>query len=213
VNKMTASSAKKLAKDPGYALYTQLIDYLLKNIIPMNNEFTAQMNDVLKTYVEGKYEMFPQEKHWADANSTLRISYGALEGSEPTDGMKYTEHTTTDGILAKYRTGKADFELLPDLIDKYKAKDFGPYAQDGELWVCFTGSNHTTGGNSGSPVIDGEGRLMGLNFDRSWESTMSDYMFDPSRCRNIVVDIRYVLWVIDKYAGASHLIQEMQLVK
>ena len=95
----------------------------------------------------------------------------------------------------------------------FEAKDYGRYAQDDELWVCFSGSNHTTGGNSGSPVLDADGYLMGLNFDRSWESTMSDYMFDPNRCRNIVVDIRYVLWVIDKYSKAGHLIEEMELKK
>jgi S1-C subfamily serine protease len=91
-------------------------------------------------------------------------------------------------------------------------RSYGSYAQDGELWVCFSGSNHTTGGNSGSPVIDAEGNLMGLNFDRSWESTMSDFMFDASRCRNIAVDIRYVMWVIDIYAGAGHLVDEMTKV-
>ena len=94
-----------------------------------------------------------------------------------------------------------------------ESKDYGGYDQDGELWVCFTGSNHTTGGNSGSPVIDAEGNLMGLNFDRSWESTMSDFMFDADRCRNITVDIRYVLWIMDKYAGAKHLVDEMTLVE
>jgi hypothetical protein len=156
--------------------------------------------------------MFPDAKHWADANGTMRITYGQLEGSAPNDGMEYTDHTTTAGILQKHATGNPDFDLLPDLIETYKKKDFGPYAQDGELWVCFTGSNHTTGGNSGSPVIDANGNLMGLNFDRSWESTMSDYMFDPNRCRNITVDIRYVLWVMDKYAGATHLVKEMKLV-
>ena len=98
-------------------------------------------------------------------------------------------------------------------LELYQSKDYGQYAQDDELWVCFSGSNHTTGGNSGSPVLDANGYLMGLNFDRSWESTMSDYMFDPNRCRNIVVDIKYVLWVIDKYANASHLIDEMELKK
>ena len=99
------------------------------------------------------------------------------------------------------------------MLELYEAKDYGKYAQGDELWVCFSGSNHTTGGNSGSPVIDADGYLMGLNFDRSWESTMSDYMFDPNRCRNIVVDIRYVLWVIDKYSDAGHLIKEMKLKK
>jgi hypothetical protein len=136
-----------------------------------------------------------------------------LEGSSPVDGMKYTEHTTLGGMIAKYNTGNPDFELAPRMLDLYAKKDFGEYAQDGELWVCFTGSNHTTGGNSGSPVIDEKGNLMGLNFDRTWESTMSDFMFDPNRCRNVVVDIRYVLWVMDKYANAKHLVEEMVLVR
>jgi hypothetical protein len=171
------------------------------------------MNDLLKIYVEGKYIMFPEAKHWSDANSTLRVTYGQLEGSKPADGMMYTEHTTLDGIIAKYNTGNPDFELLPRMLELHQAKNYGPYAQNDELWVCFTGSNHTTGGNSGSPVIDANGHLMGLNFDRTWESTMSDYMFDPNRCRNVVVDIRYVLWVMDIYSGAKHLVDEMELVK
>ena len=175
--------------------------------------FHSSMEGLLKTFVEGKVIMFPEIKHWADANSTLRITYGKLEGSAPKDGMQYLEHTTTKGILQKFNTGNPDFELLPGLVEMYQNKDFGDYGQDGELWVCYTGSNHTTGGNSGSPVLDENGYLMGLNFDRSWESTMSDYMFDPNRCRNIVVDIRYVLWVMDKYAGATHLVDEMQLMR
>lgn len=213
IDKLSAKKVKKMRKDPGLALYASLMEHLEKETLPQYRSFNNEMNDLLKLYVEGKKTMFPNEKHWADANGTLRITYGALEGSAPTDGMKYTEHTTTEGILAKHRTGNPDFELLPDMVELYNKKDFGQYAQDGELWVCFTGSNHTTGGNSGSPVIDGEGRLMGLNFDRSWESTMSDYMFDPARCRNIVVDIRYVLWVMDKYSNASHLVNEMTLEK
>jgi hypothetical protein len=171
------------------------------------------MTSLLKTYVAGKYEMFPDAKHWSDANSTLRITYGQLEGSAPADGMMYTEHTTLDGIIAKYNTGNPDFELLPRMLDLHKKKEYGKYAQNGELWVCFTGSNHTTGGNSGSPVLDENGNLMGLNFDRTWESTMSDYMFDPSRCRNVVVDIRYVMWVMDVYSGAGHLVDEMVMAK
>lgn len=213
LNKINKRTLKKLRRDPGIMLYRQLIEKFRKETIPGVRKFTGEMDAVLKVYVEGKQEMFPDAKHWADANGTMRITYGQLEGSAPTDGMQYTEHTTTEGILQKYQTGNPDFELLPDLVDSYKKRDFGPYAQDGELWVCFTGSNHTTGGNSGSPVIDANGRLMGLNFDRSWESTMSDYMFDPNRCRNITVDIRYVLWVMDKYAGATHLVDEMKLIK
>lgn len=213
LQKLNKRTIKKLKRDPGVMLYRQLRDQLTEETIPGVQQFTGQMDALLKVFVEGKQEMFPDAKHWADANGTMRITYGVLEGSAPIDGMKYTEHTTTDGILQKHQTGNPDFELLPDLIESYTKRDFGPYAQDGELWVCFTGSNHTTGGNSGSPVIDGNGNLMGLNFDRSWESTMSDYKFDPNRCRNITVDIRYVLWVMDKYAGANHLVEEMKLVK
>jgi len=185
----------------------------VKVSLPGAQEFNGQMDALLKVYVAGRLEMFPNEPKWPDANSTLRITYGKLEGSAPHDGMKYTEHTTLDGIITKNNSGNPDYELLPRMHELAKAKDYGDYAQDGELWVCFTGSNHTTGGNSGSPVIDGEGNLMGLNFDRTWESTMSDYMFDSSRCRNITVDIRYVMWVMDKYAGAKHLVDEMTIVK
>lgn len=208
-----SSSLKKLAKDPGFKLFNTFISEFRSNVLPKFQQFDAQMNELLKVYVEGKYVMFPEDKHWSDANSTLRVTYGQLEGSKPADGMMYTEHTTLDGIIAKYNTGNPDFELLPRMLDLHKDKNYGPYAQNGELWVCFTGSNHTTGGNSGSPVIDGNGHLMGLNFDRTWESTMSDYMFDPNRCRNVVVDIRYVLWVMDIYSGAKHLVDEMVLVK
>lgn len=208
-----AKSIAKLKKDPAYSLYEKIIGMYIEKVVPNLRDFYTQMDNQLKIYVEGKQVMFPDAKHWPDANSTLRITYGKLEGSVPRDGMTYVEHTTTDGIIEKNRTGNPDFELLPGMLELYQKKEFGEYAQDGELWVCFTGSNHTTGGNSGSPVLNGEGHLMGLNFDRSWESTMSDYMFDPSRCRNIVVDIRYVLWVIDKYAGAKYLVEEMKLVK
>jgi hypothetical protein len=207
------SSLKKIDKDPGYKLFDNVNNYFRQTVLPFYYGSSELMTELLKTYVAGKYEMFPDAKHWADANSTLRVTYGQLEGSKPADGMLYTEHTTLDGIIAKYNTGNPDFELLPRMLELHKKKEYGRYAQGDELWVCFTGSNHTTGGNSGSPVLDENGNLMGLNFDRTWESTMSDYMFDASRCRNIVVDIRYVMWVMDVYSGAGHLVDEMVLVK
>lgn len=213
LQKFKESSIKKLKKDSGYSFFKKQFTHFKDEVVPKYYEFDDRMTALLKNYVAGKYEMFPDAKHWADANSTLRITYGQLEGSSPADGMMYTEHTTLDGIIAKYNTGNPDFELLPRMLEMHKNKEYGEYAQDGELWVCFTGSNHTTGGNSGSPVIDENGYLMGLNFDRTWESTMSDYMFDPNRCRNVVVDIRYVLWVMDKYSGAKHLVDEMVLMK
>ncbi len=213
IHKFNKKSAKKILKDAGYSHYTKYYTDWIDNVIPYYRSFSQSMDVLLKNYVAGKLEMFPNKKHWPDANSTLRITFGQLEGSSPADGKVYTEHTTLDGIIAKYNSGNPDFDLKPRMLELHEAKDYGEYAQDGELWVCFSGSNHTTGGNSGSPVLDANGYLMGLNFDRSWESTMSDYMFDPNRCRNIVVDIKYVLWVIDKYANASHLIDEMELKK
>ena len=213
LDKFSEKSLKKINSDLGFAHYNKHITEFRNNVLPGFQAYQNEMTALLQVYVEGKFVMFPDAKHWPDANSTLRITYGQLEGSSPTDGMMYTEHTTLDGIVVKYNTGNPDFELLPRMLELHEAKNYGDYAQDGELWVCFTGSNHTTGGNSGSPVIDANGYLMGLNFDRTWESTMSDYMFDASRCRNVVVDIRYVMWVMDIYSGAKHLVDEMTLMK
>ncbi len=206
-------AAQQIADDPAVVLAAELYGLYQKEIAPAYGQFTTSEAELMQTYVEGILTMFPKKKVWADANSTMRIAYGKVEGSAPHDGMKYLHYTTIDGIMQKYDPENPDFELTDRFIELYEKGDFGNYTQDGELWVCFTASNHTTGGNSGSPVIDAKGNLMGINFDRSWESTMSDFMFDESRCRNIVVDIRYVLWVIDKYGEAGHLIKEMKLVK
>ena len=214
LDKAKEESFKKLEKkDPGYKLWNEVMGNFRETSLPGYQQFASEMEVLLKTYVAGKMEMFPDDKHWPDANSTMRITYGKLEGSAPHDGMTYTAHTTVEGMMAKNNSGNPDFELLPRMKELAKKKDWGSYAQDGELWVCFSGSNHTTGGNSGSPVIDAEGNLMGINFDRSWESTMSDFMFDASRCRNIAVDIRYVMWVIDIYGGAGYLVDEMTKAK
>jgi hypothetical protein len=212
IKKTHAKSRNNLMKDAGFRLHVELRT-IFDGIKPDLQEYYGIKNGLLKTYVKGKYEMYPDHKHWSDANSTLRVTYGQLEGSYPRDGMKYLPHTTIDGIIEKYNTGEADFDLLPRFVELYEQKAFGDYLQDGELWVCFTGSNHTTGGNSGSPVIDAEGNLLGLNFDRSWESTMSDFMFDASRCRNITVDMHYVLWMIDIYGEAPHIVEEMTIVR
>lgn len=213
LNNFEKYAKKKINKDAGIQLFSELNDIFRNKLLADLRVYYGTKNQLMKPYVKGKYEMYPEAKHWANANSTLRVTYGKLEGSTPRDGMKYTPHTTLDGVIEKYNTGKDDFDLLPRMLELYEEKNYGDYAQDGELWVCFTGSNHTTGGNSGSPVINGEGHLIGVNFDRSWESTMSDYMFDASRCRNISVDIRYVLWMIDIYGEAPHIVDEMTIVR
>jgi len=165
-------------------------------------------------YLRGLQEVYPDSTFWPDANSTLRLTYGRMEGSEPRDAVTYKPFTTAGGVLDKYVPGDAEFDLPEDLVNQLRRKEYGPYADsEGNLRVCFLGSNHTTGGNSGSPAINATGDLVGLNFDRTWESTMSDVRFDSDRCRNIMVDIRYVLWVTDIYAGATHLVQEMTLTE
>jgi hypothetical protein len=213
LNNFNKYAKKKIKKDPGYQLFDQLNKVFKEKLLGDLRLYYSTKNQLMKPYVKGKYEIYPEAKHWANANGTLRVTYGKIEGSVPRDGMKYTPHTTLEGVIEKHNTGLDDFDLLPRMLELYEEKNYGDYAQDGELWVCFTGSNHTTGGNSGSPVINGEGHLIGVNFDRSWESTMSDYMFDASRCRNISVDIRYVLWMIDIYGEAPHIVEEMTIVR
>ena len=206
------SFQKKLKKDPIYNLAQSLLDHFLSEVRPDFSKMTLEEEKLMKQYVNSLMNTYPNKSFWADANSTLRLTYGKVEGSAPRDGMKYTWFTTIDGIVEKYNTGEADFEVPQRLLDLYKEKNYGRYGKNGTLNVCLLGSNHTTGGNSGSPALDAYGRLVGINFDRSWESTMSDVLFDKDICRNIMVDIRYVLWVIDIYAGAGHLVDEMNLV-
>ncbi|MCH2197815.1 MAG: S46 family peptidase [Flavobacteriales bacterium] len=210
----SAKAFAKLMKDPAYQQAAAHYAGYFQKVRPQYGAKNQEIDALMKTYVAGLMELFPNKPYWADANSTLRLTYGKAEGSAPVDGMAYRFYTTANGILQKHATGNPDFEMPADLIEKLEARNYGLYAhKDGELRICFTGSNHTTGGNSGSPAINGKGQLVGLNFDRSWESTMSDILFDPGRCRNIMVDIRYVLWVIDVYAGAGHLVDEMTLVR
>jgi hypothetical protein len=213
IEKLNAKTAKRLEKDPGYLLFRDLWDVRTTQLAKNVQTYQTEMEMLNKVYVEGWYAMFPEKNHWSDANSTLRVTYGKLEGSAPRDGMCYTPHTTLDGMIEKYYSGNPDFELDERMQKLYADQSYGDYAQDGKLWVCFTGSNHTTGGNSGSPALNAEGHIIGINFDRTWESTMSDFMFDTSRCRNIMVDMRYVLWVIDVYAGAGHLVKEMTIIR
>ncbi len=165
-----------------------------------------------RSYMQAQMNVFSNKQFYPDANSTLRITYGNANGYEPRDAVKYNYYTYLDGVMEKYVPGDYEFDVPKKLIDLYNKRDYGVYGKDGKMPVCFIASNHTTGGNSGSPALDAYGNLIGLNFDRVWEGTMSDINYDPSICRNIMVDVRYVLFIIDKYAGASHLIKEMKLV-
>lgn len=204
---------KKLNKDAAY-LYAKPFFYeLYDSIDPKFQSINTEINALQKIYMKALMEVMPDERYFPDANSTLRVTYGQVKGYAPRDAVYYNPVTYLDGIIEKYVPGDYEFDVPQKLQDLYNAKDYGQYADtNGKLPICFLGTNHTTGGNSGSPAIDAHGNLVGLNFDRVWEGTMSDMNYDPEICRNIMVDLRYVLFIIDKYAGADHLIKEMKLV-
>jgi hypothetical protein len=213
LDRFNAKSARRLAADPGYATSRSFYESFLQEVRPTLAALGDEVMPSMRTYVRGMMELFPDRTYWPDANSSLRLSYGRVEGSEPRDAVVYDAFSTLDGVIEKHIPGDAEFDLPQKLIDLHTAKDYGPYGVSGTMPVCFTSSLHTTGGNSGSPVLNGRGELIGINFDRTWESTMSDIRFDPAKCRNISVDVRYMLFIIDRYAGAGHLIEEMQLVQ
>ncbi len=212
LGKSSKKIAKTLAKDPIYHIATELLDTYIKQVQPMYAAFGTEEDMLMERYVKATMALFPDKEYWPDANSTLRLTYGKMEGTEPRDGLIYKPYTTLEGVVQKYIPGDKEFDVPERLLELYRTGDYGPYATDGEMRVCFIGSNHTTGGNSGSPALNARGELVGLNFDRTWESTMSDIMFNGQICRNIMVDAKYILFIIDKYAGAEHLIDEMNLV-
>lgn len=209
-----AKIAETLKSDPIYRFWKTLSDAYNANVQPKLQELQPNINLIQRNYMAAQMEVFKEKRFFPDANSTLRVTYGAVRGYEPRDAVRYQAHTDLDGVMEKYIPGDYEFDVPQKLVTLWKNKDFGPYANaEGKVPVAFIGSNHTTGGNSGSPALDGRGNLIGLNFDRVWEGTMSDLNYDPAICRNIMVDTRYVLFIIDKYAGAGHLLQEMKLVK
>jgi len=213
LNSGNSKKIKKLSNDMSFKLMTSFFLHYQESVKPTYDQLKMQIDDWMRIYVQGQMELFPDKKYWSDANSTLRISYGKVEGCIPQDGLLYHHQTTIEGIAQKYVPGDVDFDAPTRLLELYRNKDFGKYGVNGTLPVAFLASNHTTGGNSGSPVLNADGHLIGLNFDRSWESTMSDVMFNAEICRNISVDIRYVLFIVDKYAGAERLINEMQIIQ
>jgi len=143
----------------------------------------------------------------------MRVSYGHVAGYSPRDAVEYKYYTTLEGVIEKDNPEIYDYDVPDKLKEVYNAKDFGQYEVNGTVPVCFVANNHTTGGNSGSPVLDAEGNLIGLNFDRGWDGIMSDMMFDPERSRNVTLDIRYLLFIVDKMAGAQNIINELTIVK
>lgn len=200
-------------KDPAARLVMAMRKGYVDNVSRPVADIQLRINNLQRTYMQAQMDVMSSRKtFYPDANSTLRVTYGKVDGYSPRDAIHYDFYTYLDGVMEKYIPGDYEFDVPAKLIELYKKKDYGRYGVNGRMPVCFIASNHTTGGNSGSPALDANGRLIGLNFDRTWEGTMSDINYDPSICRNIMVDIRYVLFVIDKYAGCGRLIEEMKMV-
>jgi len=204
--------APALAGDTAYLLFKDVLSTYSQRVAGKLNELQARINNLQRTYVQAQLDVFKDKVFYPDANGTLRVTYGNVKPYKPRDGVQYHFYTYLDGVMEKYKPGDYEFDVPEKLIDLYRKKDYGPYGVQGRQPVCFIAANHTTGGNSGSPALDAHGNLIGLNFDRVWEGTMSDINYDSAICRNIMVDIRYVLFIIDKFAGADHLIQELKLV-
>ena len=208
------NSSAKIESDPLYVLWKQINSYYNSKVRPSFTSYDVQLNGLYKVYMKGLMDVYKDKKFFPDANSTLRITYGKVKGYTPHDGAIYKHYTTLDGVMEKENPNVDEFIVFPKMKDLYAKKDYGRYAdKNGKLRVAFLGSNHTTGGNSGSPVLNANGELIGTNFDRVWEGTMSDIMYNPEICRNITLDVHYTLFVIDKYAGAGYLLNEMKIVQ
>ncbi len=213
VNKLGPNTMKRLQKDPVWQLANIMDIYYAEKIEPEWKRIENEIAEMNRIWLEGLMKMQPDKVFYPDANSTLRVAYGKVGGYSPYDAVYYKHYTTLGGIIEKDNPAIYDYDVPQKLRNIYTSKDFGPYTQNGEIPVCFIADNHTTGGNSGSPVLNAEGYLIGLNFDRAWDGVMSDIQYNPEICRNISVDIRYVLFIMDKLAGANNLISEMEIVK
>ena len=230
------SSYKALERDPLFKYANVVYGQYFNQTAPFIRMFNAQIDSLQRLYMEGQMRLkesgdfasleqiglqndiplsnVGSERLYPDANFTMRVAYGQVKGFKPADAVEYAPYTTLTGIMEKEDPDIYDYVVEAKLKDLYARKDYGPYANElGEMPVAFVGTNHTTGGNSGSPVLNGDGNLIGINFDRNWEGTMSDVRYDPDMCRNIMLDIRYCLFVIDKFAGAQRLIDEMDIIK
>ena len=212
LSKPAAEAVEEIRNNNTVKFFRSVLATYQQNVQQKLVPLQARVNMLKRDYMKAQMDVMKEKTFYPDANRTMRLTFGQVKGYEPRDGAKYDHITYLDGVLEKYIPGDYEFDLPAKLIELHKNKDYGRYGKNGRMPVNFIATNHTTGGNSGSPVLDAYGNLIGLNFDRVWEGTMSDINYDPSICRNIMVDIRYVLFIVDKFAGAKHLVDEMKIV-
>ena len=206
-------AVQTVAADPAYAYYNALMDVYMK-VLPIQRKWAPQLSEGSRKFAAGLLEWEKGKPSYPDANSTMRLSYGTVKAYSPADGILYRYYTTLNGVMEKEDPENYEFKVPAKLKELYNARDFGQYAgPDGMVPTCFLTTNDITGGNSGSPVLDADGCLIGLAFDGNWESMSSDVMFEPDLQRCICVDIRYVLFLMDKLGGAGHLLKEMNIVR
>ena len=213
VSYFSSSSISKLNKDSFYQLSVNAGDFLTANVRPELVRINDELQKLNRDYMSALMEFDKEKVFYPDANSTLRLTYGTVKGYFSKDAVYFTYYTTLKGIMEKDNPEIYDYNVPEKLRQLFKTKDYGRYTQNGEVPVCFIANNHTTGGNSGSPVINADGQLIGVNFDRAWEGVASDLSFNPEQSRNISLDIRYALFIIDKFAGAGYLLKEMTIIE
>lgn len=212
LNNFDTSAVSTIMNDNIYRIYLNFNSIYNQQIGNRAKEITDSLMINYRLYIRGLREFQASKQFFPDANSTLRVSFGKVKGFSPQEAIEYSYFTTLEGVIQKGNKKVYDYVVPEKLKQLYINKDFGRYEQNKTIPVAFIATNHTSGGNSGSPVLNAEGQLIGLNFDRCWEGTMSDIMYDPKVCRNITVDIRYVLFIVDKYANASALMNEMKII-
>lgn len=207
----SAQALELIRQDVAFRLVHPFVEKNRNDIQPQITEINRRLNLLYRTWMQAIMEFDKDRVFYPDANSTLRVTFGTVSGYSPVDAVVYKPVSTIEGIMQKDDPNHFDYNIPQELRDIHAAGDFGRWETDGTVPVCFIATNHTSGGNSGSPVLNANGHLLGLNFDRVWEGTMSDIEFDPSVCRNISVDIRYVLFLIDKIGRADYLLRELDI--
>jgi hypothetical protein len=201
-----------LSNDKVYQLAISQKELFDKEVNVSYNEKNAKIEKLMRLYMAGQMEVFKEKKFYPDANASLRVAYGKVRGYQPKDAVYYKPQTYLSGVMEKYKPGDYEFDVPQKLRDLYETKDYGAYGENGKMPVCYLATNHITGGNSGSPTLDAYGNLIGLAFDGVWEGTMEDIFYKPEVCMSIMVDARYVLFIIEKYGNAKNIIDELKIV-